>query len=55
MQSLDDFEGPEYRRVMTQARCADDHRSPQAAWVWEWLGPCDENQRILSGDWLVQR
>lgn len=52
MESLDAFEGPEYRRVMTEVQSGGDHRSPQAAWVWEWLCPCDEKQRILSGDWL---
>jgi gamma-glutamylcyclotransferase (GGCT)/AIG2-like uncharacterized protein YtfP len=54
MASLDAFEGDGYRRVMTQARSDGDHRSPLAAWVWEWLGPVDENKRITSGDWLYQ-
>lgn len=52
MKQLDAYEGPEYRRVMTQVKCGGDHRSPQTAWLWQWLGPCDENQRIPCGDWL---
>ncbi len=55
LESLDDFEGPEYRRVMAQVRCGGDHRSPFSAWVWEWLGPVDESRRIISGDWLSVR
>jgi gamma-glutamylcyclotransferase (GGCT)/AIG2-like uncharacterized protein YtfP len=53
LERLDHYEGGEYRRVMTQVRCGGDHRSPQAAWVWEWLGPVDESRRIRSGDWLL--
>jgi gamma-glutamylcyclotransferase (GGCT)/AIG2-like uncharacterized protein YtfP len=50
LESLDAFEGPEYRRVRVMAALRD--AAPHAVWVWEWLGPCHENQRILSGDWL---
>ena len=53
MKQLDAFEGPGYRRFMTQAKCDGDHRSPQTVWLWEWLGTCDESRRILSGDWLA--
>jgi len=53
LEGLDDFEGPEYRRVMAQVRCGADYRSPHSAWLWEWLGAFDENQRILSGNWLL--
>ena len=43
---LDAFEGPEYRRV--RCRGAD----APGFWMWEWLGACDEGQRIAGGDWL---
>ncbi|MDP3850938.1 MAG: gamma-glutamylcyclotransferase family protein [Luteolibacter sp.] len=50
MESLDDFEGNEYRPVRAMVTLSD--ATPLSAWVWEWLGPCDESQRIVSGDWL---
>jgi gamma-glutamylaminecyclotransferase len=53
LERLDDFEGGEYRRVLTQAQCGGGHRSLLSAWIWEWLGPCDEKNRIISGDWLA--
>ena len=49
---LDHYEGDEYRRVMARVQCGGDHRSPKAAWVWEWLGTADETRRITGGDWL---
>ena len=52
LESLDHFEGNEYRRVRVMV--AHPNATPLSAWVWEWLGPCDENQRIKSGDWLAQ-
>ena len=52
LQSLDAFEGPEYRRVMVEVKCGGDHRSPQTAWIWEWMEPVDETCRITGGDWL---
>lgn len=52
LESLDAFEGGEYRRV--RAVVALPEAAPLSAWLWEWLGPCDENQRIVSGDWLVR-
>jgi gamma-glutamylcyclotransferase (GGCT)/AIG2-like uncharacterized protein YtfP len=55
MEMLDAFEGAQYRRVRVEVACGGDHRSPLSAWVWEWLGPCDENHRITSGDWLSPR
>jgi gamma-glutamylcyclotransferase (GGCT)/AIG2-like uncharacterized protein YtfP len=53
LENLDAFEGPEYRRVRVMIMLADESR--QDAWLWEWLGACDENQRILSGNWLSVR
>lgn len=53
LDELDRFEGSEYRRVRVEVNCGGNHRSPFSAWLWEWLGPCAENQRIASGDWLV--
>ncbi len=55
LDELDRFEGPQYRRVRVEAACGGDQRSPLSAWVWEWLGPCDEKKRITSGDWLLSR
>jgi len=54
LDSLDGFEGGEYRRVRVEVDCGGDHRSPPSAWIWEWLGPCDEKNRIINGDWLSQ-
>ena len=51
LESLDAFEGGEYRRVRVMTTLADESR--QDAWLWEWLGACDENQRILSDNWLL--
>lgn len=50
MAGLDDYEGDEYRRVRTTVATADG--APLTAWVWEWLGPVDEAQRIAGGDWV---
>jgi gamma-glutamylcyclotransferase (GGCT)/AIG2-like uncharacterized protein YtfP len=47
---LDGFEGTEYRRVNVVIRQPDGESV--FAWIWEWLGPCDETRRIASGDWL---
>jgi len=52
LEALDQFEGPEYRRVRVDVACGGDHRSPLPVWVWEWLGPVDETRRITNGDWL---
>lgn len=53
MEKLDAFEGPEYRRVRVLATLPDG--SQREPWLWEWLGPCDESRRIMSGDWLLLR
>jgi gamma-glutamylcyclotransferase (GGCT)/AIG2-like uncharacterized protein YtfP len=45
-----DHEGSEYRRVLTTV--TSDAGETFTAWVWEWLGECDENQRLSGGDWL---
>lgn len=55
LSELDAFEGPEYRRVMVEPCCGGDNRSPQSAWLWEWLGPVDETRRIASGDWFAHQ
>jgi gamma-glutamylcyclotransferase (GGCT)/AIG2-like uncharacterized protein YtfP len=52
LDSLDAFEGTEYRRVRVEVACGDAHRSPLSAWVWEWQEPVNETRRITSGDWL---
>lgn len=50
LEELDRFEGPEYRRLLTQVRMPDGETV--SVWVWEWTGPVDESRRITSGDWL---
>lgn len=52
LERLDAFEGMEYRRVMTNAQSGGHIPSPLSVWLWEWLGPCEENQRITNGDWI---
>ncbi len=52
LESLDAFEGGEYRRVRAMVALADE--KTVSAWVWEWLGEIDEFRRITSGDWLSQ-
>lgn len=52
LDSLDAFEGPQYRRVMAELCKNGDDPSAQSAWLWVWLGPVDESRRILTGDWF---
>lgn len=52
LDSLDAFEGPQYRRVMADLCTNANEPSAQSAWLWEWLGPVDESRRILTGDWF---
>lgn len=49
LRELDEFEGSEYRRVLTDVSHGE---MTIRAWVWEWLGPVDEARHIASGDWL---
>ena len=49
---LDDFEGQEYRRIRATVKTP--YGVPMKAWIWEWLMPTDEGQRITSGDWLKE-
>ena len=49
---LDEFEGHEYRRIRATVRTP--YGVPMQAWIWEWLMPVDEGQRITSGDWLQE-
>jgi gamma-glutamylcyclotransferase (GGCT)/AIG2-like uncharacterized protein YtfP len=48
--SAGEIEGSEYRRVQTTVMQQDSQTLH--AWVWEWLGMTDENQRLADGDWL---
>ncbi len=50
LESLDEYEGGEYRRVrvVVEGDAAGD------AWIWEWAGEVPEGGRIISGDWLVE-
>lgn len=45
--SAAEVEGSEYRRVETIAQTP---QGPVTVWVWEWIGPVKEADRI--GDWL---
>lgn len=49
---LDEFEGHEYRRIRATVRTP--YGVPMQAWIWEWLMPADEGQRITGGDWLKE-
>lgn len=49
--SAGDTEGREYRRVLTTVTRPDGETLN--AWIWEWLGEIDENQRLSGGDWLA--
>jgi len=48
LRELDEYEGPEYRRVIAAARM-DDGREIQT-WVYEHAAPISEAQRIVSGE-----
>ena len=48
--SAGEVEGSEYRRVQTTVMKQDSQIV--SAWVWEWLGPVAESQRVSGGDWL---
>jgi gamma-glutamylcyclotransferase (GGCT)/AIG2-like uncharacterized protein YtfP len=50
--SADEIEGAEYRRVKAGATTGSGESL--TAWVYEWIGPVQENRRILSGDWLAE-
>jgi gamma-glutamylcyclotransferase (GGCT)/AIG2-like uncharacterized protein YtfP len=47
---LDDFEGPEYRRVK-QNTLTTKHEM-FSAWIWEYARPTTSKKIIASGDWL---
>lgn len=49
---LDAFEGQEYRRIRATVKTP--YGVPMKAWIWEWLMPTDEAQRISGGDWLKE-
>ncbi len=49
---LDVFEGHEYRRIRAAVKTP--YGVPMQAWIWEWLMPTDEGQRITGGDWLKE-
>ncbi len=51
--ALDDYEGPEYRRVKMDVRSTQGDVPACRAWVWLWGGPVDESRRIAGGDWLA--
>ncbi len=50
---LDQYEGPEYRRIQHQAT----NQAGQTfdVWVWEWKQSTDGLELIPDGDWLMVR
>lgn len=42
LKALDDYEGPEYERVLVNN-----------AWIYQYKGPLPESSRILSGDFCA--
>lgn len=51
MRELDEYEGPEYRRVVRQVEISDGLRE---CWVYLYTTPIEGKVRIISGDWLGQ-
>jgi len=49
--ALDEFEGPEYRRLRTMVQNAEDEA--ESAWIWEWSRPTQGLQAVPGGDWLL--
>jgi len=49
--ALDEYEGSEYRRVLTMAVLEGGTESQ--CWVYEFIGPVTEARRIVSGDWMA--
>ena len=43
-------EGSQYRRLPATVMRQDSRT--ETAWVWDWIGPTDESQRLADGDWL---
>lgn len=50
--ALDDYEGPEYARIQTEAT-ADERTEPVLAWVYLYTGNVAPHHRIASGDFLL--
>lgn len=51
MSELDEFEGPEYKRVRAMVQTAED--KALSAWVYEWNRDTEGLQPIPDGDWLT--
>lgn len=50
LSALDEYEGPQYRRVLSTA--TDMHGQDHEVWLWEWLDSIETLQPIPNGDWL---
>ena len=51
MDDLDQYEGPEYKRIKgTVTNCAGESLD---VWIWEWKKPTDGLKKIPNGDWLL--
>jgi gamma-glutamylcyclotransferase (GGCT)/AIG2-like uncharacterized protein YtfP len=49
---LDDYEGAEFQRISTWARCGAGHYE---CWVYQYAGNLSGQPRIASGDWFRAR
>lgn len=47
LSALDDYEGEEYRRLLTEASTG------ERVWVWEWIGDPPLKGHLPNGDWLA--
>ena len=50
---LDRYEGVRFARIITTS--VDESGRRQRCWVYQYVGPVEERQRILSGDWLANQ
>ena len=54
--SAGEIEGSEYRRVEVPVWLEDGRgNEPLLAWAYRWIGPIEERNRVLSGDWLERQ
>jgi gamma-glutamylcyclotransferase (GGCT)/AIG2-like uncharacterized protein YtfP len=51
LSALDEYEGSEYRRVLTTAVL--ENGDETRCWVYEYIGRVTEERRIVSGDWMA--
>lgn len=51
LDALDEYEGPEYRRIQHQVT----NKAGETfdVWIWEWNQPTDGLELVPDGDWLL--